>query len=78
LADFAHELLAGVSAKDLIDVTNLASANVTTSYAGSNNAGVLHVSGGTQSGELYVSGQLTGASFRVASDGHGGSLISLG
>ena len=60
LAEFANTLLAGVSAKDLIDITGLNSANVTTSYAGSGNAGVLYVSDGAQSGEIYLSGQAHG------------------
>jgi hypothetical protein len=78
LAELAKTLLAGVSAKDLIDIVDLSNAGVTTSFAGSDTAGVLYLSDGAQSGELYLAGQLAGAAFRTESDGHGGSLISLG
>ena len=78
LSELANELISGFSAKDLIDVTGLASAGVTTSYAGSATAGVLYMTGGTQSGELYLAGQLAGGSFQVSSDGHGGTQIAFG
>ena len=75
LADFAKELIAGFSAKDLIDVTDLNDANASASYAGSGSAGVLHLTNGTQSGELYLSGQLAGGSFHLSPDSHGGTQI---
>jgi hypothetical protein len=78
LADFANELISGFSAKDVIDITDLNSATVATSYAGSGSAGVLYVTDGTQSGELYVAGQLAGGGFHAASDGHGGTQIAFG
>jgi hypothetical protein len=77
LAQFANELIAGFSAKDLIDISGLNSAAVSTSYAGSADAGVLRLTDGTQSGELYLAGELAGGSFRAASDGHGGTQIML-
>ncbi len=77
LAQFTHELLAGVSARDLIDVTDLGSIGLTTSFAGSADAGVLHLSSGVQSGELHLAGQLAGATFQARPDGHGGTLLSL-
>ncbi len=78
LPDFANELISGFSAKDVIDITDLNSATVATSYAGSGSAGVLYVTDGTQSGELYVAGQLAGESFRAGPDGHGGTQIAFG
>jgi len=77
LSQFANMLLAGVSSADLIDVTGFNPADVSTSYAGSADAGVLYLSNGTQSGEVYLSGRLGGTAFGTASDGHGGTLISL-
>jgi len=41
LTEFANALISGFSAKDLIDITDLDSATVSTSYAGSAGAGVL-------------------------------------
>jgi len=70
LPELASEVILGFSAKDLIDITNLDSATVSTSYAGSASARVLYLTDGTQTGELYLSGQLAGGSFRVSSDAH--------
>jgi len=78
LADFANALISGASTKDLIDITDLDSATVTTSHAGSASAGVLYLTDGAQNGELYLAGQLAGGSFHVASDGHGGTQIAFG
>ena len=77
LAQFARVQLTGLSAKDLIDITDLGSTHAMASYTGSAAAGALKVSNATQSGELHLSSQIAGATFHVASDGHGGSLISL-
>ncbi len=77
LAEFARVQLTGLSAKDLIDITDLGSTHAMASYTASGAAGVLNVSNATQSGELHLSGQIAGATFHVAPDGHGGSLISF-
>jgi hypothetical protein len=77
LAQLARVQLTGLSAKDLIDITDLGSTHAIASYTGSGAAGVLKVSNATQNGELRLSSQIAGASFHVAPDGHGGSLISL-
>ena len=69
--------LTALSAKDLIDITDLGSTYAMAGYTGSGDAGVLNVSNATQSGELHLSGQIAGATFRVAADEHGGSLISF-
>jgi hypothetical protein len=60
LAELAQELFSGFSAKDLLDITNLSGANVSTCYAGSGSAGVLTLTNGTQTGELYLPGSLAG------------------
>jgi hypothetical protein len=77
LAEFGTELISGFSGKDLIDITDLDSVTVSTSYAGSGNAGVLHLTDGSQSGELYLAGQLADGSFHASSDGHGGTQIAF-
>jgi hypothetical protein len=77
LSEFAHELISGFSAKDLIDITGLDSATTSVSYAGSGHAGVLYLTDGVQGGELYLAGQLTGGSFHVAADPHGGTQIAF-
>ena len=61
LPELAAALIAGFSAKDLIDVAGLGGAGVSASYAGSGSAGVLTLTDGTQSGELFLAGQLGGA-----------------
>jgi hypothetical protein len=77
LSELADALIAGFSAKDLIDVTGLGGATVSASYAGSGSAGVLTLTDGTQSGALYLAGQLAGGSFLVSPDGHGGMQVAL-
>jgi hypothetical protein len=77
VAGLAREMISGFSVKDLIDVTDLNSAGVATSYAGSGNAGVLYLTDGTLSGELQLAGQLAGESFHVTTDGHGGTSIGI-
>ena len=77
LAQFARVLLTGLSAKDLIDITDLGSTHAMASYTGPGDAGVLNVSNATQNGELHLSRQIAGATFRMAADGHGGSVISF-
>jgi hypothetical protein len=77
LAGFANELLSGSSTKDLIDVTNLNSATVSASYAGSGSAGVLYLTGTAGTGELHLSGQLAGGNFHASSDAHGGTQFAF-
>ena len=77
MAQFARVLLTGLSAKDLIDITDLGSTHAMASYTGPGDAGVLNVSNATQNGELHLSRQIAGATFRMAADGHGGSVISF-
>ena len=77
LAQLAQEQISGFSAKDLIDITDLAAATVSTSYAGTASAGVLSLTDGTQTGQLHLSGQLGLGNFHATSDGHGGTDIAL-
>ena len=55
LAQLARVQLTGLSAKDLIDITDLGSTHAIASYTGSGAAGVLKVSNATQNGELRLS-----------------------
>ncbi len=77
VAELANALISGTSATDLIDITDLNAATVSASYAGSARAGVLFLTDGTLSGELYLAGELAGGSFRVSSDAHGGTQIAF-
>jgi len=51
--------------------------SATAIFSGSSTAGVLHVSDGSQTDAIQLSGQISGGVFHVTSDGHGGSLIAL-
>jgi von Willebrand factor type D domain len=66
--------ISSFSTKDKIDVTGTAGA--TAQYTGTDTSGTLLVSSGTVSGSIHLSGQLSGAAFHVASDQHGGSMIT--
>jgi len=77
LADFSKVVIAGFSTKDLVDITDLNSAGVSTSYGGSGHTGVLYLTAGSLSGELHLAGHLAGGSFHVSSDLHGGTLIAF-
>jgi hypothetical protein len=74
LVALSDVLISSFSTKDKIDVTNVAGA--TARYTGTDQAGTLLVSNGTISGSIHLSGQLSGAAFHVASDQHGGSIIT--
>jgi hypothetical protein len=74
----SSDLISGFSSKDSIDVFGVNGADTTLSYAGSSAMGVLTVSEGSQAGELYLSGALSGGSFHVSSDGTGGARITFG
>jgi hypothetical protein len=78
LGALSGNLLAGFSSKDVIDVSGLDAAHTTLSYAGSSAMGVLTLSDGRQTGELYLAGALSGGSFHVASDALGGARITFG
>jgi len=54
-------------------VSGLNSASAAVVFSGSAAGGVLRVSDGIQSGNIQLSGQISGGGFHVTSDGHGGS-----
>ncbi|MBS0639055.1 MAG: choice-of-anchor D domain-containing protein, partial [Proteobacteria bacterium] len=78
LSDLAKVLIDSFSKQDAIDVTDLPFAGVLASYSGSADDGLLLLSNGAQTGSLHLSGSLANGTFHVASDQHGGSLITFG
>jgi hypothetical protein len=74
LSQLANETITGFSAKDVIDVTGL--NNATATFTGSVSNGVLSLSDGTQTGNIQLSGQISGG-FQMTSDKHGGSLVTM-
>ena len=76
LAQLAASQIEGVSARDLIDIGGLDWTRATLGFTGSDSGGTLHVSGGGQSGDIRLAGQIAG-SFHALSDGHGGTLVTL-
>jgi hypothetical protein len=77
VADLAQEAISGLTAKDVIDVTDLDSAYASISYSGSASDGMLYVTDGVHSGDIHLSGQIPDEGFRVVSDMHGGSVLSF-
>jgi len=77
VADLAQEAISGLTAKDVIDVTDLDSACASISYSGSASDGMLYVTDGVHSGDIHLSGQIPDEGFRVVSDMHGGSVLSF-
>ena len=77
LAQLTDVFLASFTSKDVIDVTDLRSANAVASYSGTSNSGVLHLSAGSVTGDIRLAGQFGDGIFHVSSDQHGGSLIEL-
>ena len=76
VAGFAHDTLADFSKTDTIDITGFSSPSASAIYQGTSTAGVLHVSNGSSSVNINLSGVLSGGSFHEASDLHGGMLIT--
>ncbi len=61
---------------DLSDITFGANTTVGFTEAAGHQRGVLTASDGVHTASIILLGQYTAAQFTVASDGHGGSLIS--
>jgi autotransporter passenger strand-loop-strand repeat protein len=72
--------ISGWQANDFIDLVGIQfdTAGTTLAYAanGDNTAGALTVSDGTHVATLHLLGQYSAADFAIASDGHGGTLIT--
>ena len=69
--------LSSVAPFDTIDLADIAfGANTTVVYlASSTNTGTLTVSDGTHTANIALSGQYSPTSFKIASDGHGGTAV---
>ena len=77
LADLTTEIIAGFTSRDILDVVDFGGVSATFSYNGSAESGVLQLRDGVDSGEIRLSGQISGGGFHVTSDTHGGSLIGF-
>jgi hypothetical protein len=64
---------AGTNSLDLLDIAFSASTKAT--YSGSTTAGVLTVTDGTHTAHIHLLGNYLGATFKVSSDGHGGTTV---
>ena len=71
--------VAGLAGQDSIDLCDIAfAAEVTPSYSATDdNGGTLTVSDGTHTANLALLGNYMAASFVTASDGHGGTMITI-
>jgi hypothetical protein len=76
VSGLSGDTLADFTKVDTIDLTGLSSAGASEIYNGTSSAGVLHVASGSSSVDINLSGQITGGSFHIASDTHGGMLIT--
>jgi autotransporter passenger strand-loop-strand repeat protein len=69
--------IAGFAGQDKIDLSDIAFGNNTTlGYQGNNTSGILTVGNGVGAAHLLMLGQYTAANFAIASDGHGGTLVT--
>jgi hypothetical protein len=71
--------VAGIAPSNHIDLADISfGANTTLGYTpnDSNSGGVLTASDGTHVAKIALLGQYAAASFAMASDGHGGTLIT--
>jgi hypothetical protein len=64
----------GKNALDLADIT-FASATTKASYSGTAIAGTLTVTDGTHTASINLAGNFTASTFKVSSDGHGGTRV---
>jgi len=69
--------IAGFAGQDKIDLSDIAFGNQTTlGYQGNSTSGTLTVSNGLHTAHLLLLGQYAAANFAIASDGHGGTLVT--
>jgi hypothetical protein len=64
------------SAADSLDLTDLAFGSAHLSYSQGSNAGTLTLSDGTHTALVSITGTFPGTGFHLASDGHGGTLVT--
>jgi hypothetical protein len=72
-----HGTVAGFAGQDRIDLADIAFGNQTSfAYQAGGAGGTLSVSDGVHTASLALLGQYTAASFALAADGHGGTMIT--
>lgn len=76
MANLAGDVLAGFTAGDAIDVTDLSSGQASLDFVSSGDGGNLTIASGSANLLLHVSGTAPANGFAIASDQHGGSLIT--
>ena len=64
----------GANSLDLGDIA-FASATTKATYAGTTTAGILTVTDGTHTAKIHLAGNYTASTFKVSSDGHGGTTV---
>ena len=69
--------IAGLALGDYLDLRDVAfSSSTTFGYSGNTASGTLTVSDGAHTANIALLGQYVAANFNLASDGHGGTLVS--
>ena len=64
------------SPSETIDLTAVNFASATLGYVGNSLSGTLTVTDGTNTARLVMLGSYVAANFHLATDGHGGTLVS--
>ena len=79
LADFkdftGHVRGLSLTGANAIDLVGFTLTGATATYSGTTAAGVLTVTNGAQTAKISLSGNYTGSTFTVTSDGHGGVIV---
>jgi hypothetical protein len=75
LTTLASDRIADFASRDLIDITDLASADASAVYQTSPTGGALHLGGTSGMATIAFADPVPNGMFRTASDGHGGTLI---
>ena len=71
-----HGSIVGFDSWSHIDFADISfSSSTTVGYSGNDSSGILQVSDGAHSAQLALIGQYTAASFTLAGDGHGGTML---
>ena len=71
-----HGSIVGFDSWSHIDFADISFSSTTTvGYSGNDSSGILQVSDGAHSAQLALIGQYTAASFTLAGDGHGGTML---
>ncbi len=78
VAGLNNDMIQLFGGSDVIDLTDLAFGSARAlAYTGTSSSGWLTASDGAHAASIGFTGKYTTASFHLAGDGHGGSLISF-